>query len=427
MNGRLAAEELVANVIQTVYQNRSDLGGVVTVTVLNRNATPVKVRVAVHDNQNSPQVTDYIEYDSEIPGKGHLERTGVAVSTTQYISVRVDDDNCNCVIWGNETGEAVSGTTIGTSFDFTEDSQELAVSYSGESYSQTLSTADQGGTELFNISSGSLPSDLSLNTSTGEITGNVTASTPGSDTVSTFEVSLTNTVNSNLTRYRTFNIIRSWRDGSSIIKAAPSGYYLAQNFGGDLSSGTYWIKSPSMFRPLEMWVDMDEESGGYDFFLVKNDTVYGPNCNTMTLPNIGVEYGLDIVYPRSKNHWRAMSNAVLNNDPTSYRNYFQTCYAITKPTGGGNYTGTIMRDANYYSTGSTDHSVPDGGRWWLRDSTFGEPNGDYSPSAFFGLVQGGYEMPGYPGVYNLGDIGFNDGNASYYLGTNYLLSTNAKP
>ena len=82
-----------------------------------------------------------------------------------------------------------------------------------------------------------------------------------------------------------------------------------------------------------------------------------------------------------------------------------------------------MRDPRFYGTGTEDWRTGDGGRWWLRNSTFGEPNGDYAARAWLGLVAGGYSMVGYSG----GDIGFNDGTASYLTGTSYLVSTNAKP
>ena len=56
-------------------------------------------------------------------------------------------------------------------------------------------------------------------------------------------------------------------DGSSQSDAAVSGYQLAQDYP-QLSSGYYWIQSQSMPSPLEMWVDMTEEGGGYDMYAI---------------------------------------------------------------------------------------------------------------------------------------------------------------
>lgn len=207
-------------------------------------------------------------------------------------------------------------------------------------------------------------------------------------------------------------------DGSTSQRAAPSGYYIAQNFPGR-ATGWYWIQSPTMPNPLQMYVDMTEEGGGYDFYFI----TAGPSVNYGCGNHGGKSLGLDIVYPRSKFHWRAMSNAVLNARPSgNYGDYFQTTYAITSAS-PGNYTGSIMRSTRYGS-GTTGWGVPDGGRWWLRDTTSGEPNGDYLANAFLGLQAGGYT---HPNPYNLTDIAFNDGNANYGLGNYYLVSTNAKP
>ena len=86
-----------------------------------------------------------------------------------------------------------------------------------------------------------------------------------------------------------------------------------------------------------------------------------------------------------------------------------------------NYTAVIMRSPAYYGTGSSAHRVKDGGRWWLRDTTFSEPNGDYGA---YGLL-GGYGVPAVN--YDLSDLGFNDGTSNYPTGNYYLVSTNLKP
>jgi len=209
-------------------------------------------------------------------------------------------------------------------------------------------------------------------------------------------------------------------DGSSAARAAVSGYQLKQDYPA-LTSGTYWIKSPSMPNALQMYVDMTEDGGGYDFYAFQGN---GTSVTYANQTHSGTALGLDIVYPRSKFHWRAMSNYVRTGLAGAYADYFRIVYGVHKTSGGGNYTGTIMRSAAYYGSGSSDHRVNDNGRWWIRDSTFGEPNGDYDAYAWFGLQAGGYT---FPNPYNLEDIGFNDGNAAYSTGAYYLVSTNAKP
>jgi hypothetical protein len=73
-----------------------------------------------------------------------------------------------------------------------------------------------------------------------------------------------------------------------------------------------------------------------------------------------------------------------------------------------------MRQGNYYGSGYNDWQVIDGGRWWIRNNGFGEPNGDYDGYGGLGMYgQSGYEM------------GFNDGGAAG-AGGQYICSTNAK-
>lgn len=200
---------------------------------------------------------------------------------------------------------------------------------------------------------------------------------------------------------------------------APSGYYLAQNYSF-LSSDYYWIQSDAMPNPLLMWVDMDEEGGGYDMYPIQGN---GISTNYANQTHSGTALGLDIPYPRSKFHWRAMLNYVyyeLGESGGNYQRWFNVIYGVHKTSGGGNFTGTIMRNPTFYGSGSSAHRVNDNGRWWLRDTTYTEPNGDYTANAWF-------DSRGMPEPYGLQDMVFNDGNANYSTGNYYLVSTNAKP
>jgi hypothetical protein len=203
-------------------------------------------------------------------------------------------------------------------------------------------------------------------------------------------------------------------DGATECTAALSGYWLAQNFPSS-PSGFYWIQSESMTAPLQMYVDMTEEGGGYDFYFITDD----PGAEYVDRPNGGTSLGLDLVMPRSKFHWRAMRNAVLNHRPAgSWGEYFRTAYGIYRDTDSsfnGDYTSVAMNSA---SAASPDWKVKDGGRWWLSDDPFSEPNGDYAPYGLlcFGMAES----------WNFEPFNFND-QGTCSTGSYYLVSTNAKP
>jgi hypothetical protein len=220
-----------------------------------------------------------------------------------------------------------------------------------------------------------------------------------------------------------FNSIKNRYLGENKSVPADSGLAL-RTIRPELPSGYYWIKNSKMPNALRMYVDMSQEGGGYDFYPIQGNGISIGSVNGI---HSGTALGLDLVYPRSKAHWTAMSNFVRNVLGSTGNEYFTTVYAVYRETTGsngsrnGNYTNDIMRNPTSYGSGAPDWRVPDNGRWWLRDTIFSEPNGDYTAYNFLG----GYT---FPNPYTGQDLGFNDLFAqSYATGSYYLLSTNAKP
>jgi hypothetical protein len=207
---------------------------------------------------------------------------------------------------------------------------------------------------------------------------------------------------------------------------AESGFQLLQEQPNS-PSGFYFIQSPQMPNPLEMYVDANTEGGGYDYFPIQN----GFGGNQITDANSGDSLGLDVVYPRSPEHWESMGRFVrdeLNETGSDWERYFQTCYGITRDTqsvSGGDYTSFAMRDPNFYGSGAPDWGVPDGGRWYLADSPTNEPNGDYLFDGWLILFP---DDSNFFSENNLtGEIDFNDSDNPPSIGSFFLVSTNAKP
>ena len=206
-------------------------------------------------------------------------------------------------------------------------------------------------------------------------------------------------------------------DGTSSYPAL-SGWHLAQlnnMYSLGLTNGYYYIQSPRMPNKLQMYVNFTADGGGYDFYRFT-----GATSRNYVYESIGSEsLGIDMFYPRSKAHWVAIYDFVVNVCSSTIASDIKVpgkVYRRHNIFSSGNYTTAIMRDWRYYGSGAPDWMVPDRGKWFLRDSTYGEPNGDYSYYAYLSLFS----------VTSAGVITFNDGNASPSSGTVVICSTNVK-
>ena len=208
--------------------------------------------------------------------------------------------------------------------------------------------------------------------------------------------------------------------GTTSSNPATSGYaiYSANPW---LPNGYYWIKSAAMPNALQMYVDI--KNGGYDFYTITG----GTSVNYITQTHSGIALGLELMIPRSQDHWRAIYNFVHTTLASNYETWM-VALPIYKTASGGNYTGYAMFDPRYGNSGSTagsyngapDWRCKDGGLWYLRDIPHGEPNGDSIANAFLGLYPTGtgtYLRP-------YGAQGFNDGSDIYFTGASYIVSTN---
>ena len=106
INGILASETLAAETYTPIYGPPADTFSVVTINVLNKNSTPITVRIAMATDPDLPAAGEYIEYNIEVLPNGVLERTGIVIQNGRTIYAYSTSANTDVVVYGIETETA---------------------------------------------------------------------------------------------------------------------------------------------------------------------------------------------------------------------------------------------------------------------------------------------------------------------------------
>ncbi len=100
--GILGTSDLSATTNTTVYTVPTSTFAVVTVSICNRSASTISVRLAA-STTGSPNVAEYLEYGTQILANGVLERSGIVLQAARNIVVYSSAVDVSVVVTGIET------------------------------------------------------------------------------------------------------------------------------------------------------------------------------------------------------------------------------------------------------------------------------------------------------------------------------------
>ena len=92
---------LQANSLTSIYQVPANTVSYLNFNVVNTNATPVTVRIALAAS-GTPATTEYSEYNAEVAGDGVLERTGIALQENKVLVALSNTANVSISVYGVE-------------------------------------------------------------------------------------------------------------------------------------------------------------------------------------------------------------------------------------------------------------------------------------------------------------------------------------
>lgn len=101
-SGRLAKENISSiNTDIQVYQVPSSHVASFTISICNRGSSNAKIRIALTDAA-SIDLEEYVDFDTVVYPKETYQRSGVVLSSGQYVYVRSDQANISVNIYGFE-------------------------------------------------------------------------------------------------------------------------------------------------------------------------------------------------------------------------------------------------------------------------------------------------------------------------------------
>jgi hypothetical protein len=102
--GLLGQSALAATTNTTVYTVPASTFAVFGISVCNRGATTVTIRISI-SAAATPTNAEYIEYDAQIGPNGVLERTGLMAGAAKQIVFYTSGSSVSVSVFGIETAQ----------------------------------------------------------------------------------------------------------------------------------------------------------------------------------------------------------------------------------------------------------------------------------------------------------------------------------
>ena len=247
---------------QTITINGANFDAGANVTILGANLTTTYTPATTTFISASQLVVTFTSAGGLLTGVGSVSGGGEAYA------VKVT----------NSTGLASTLTSAFNVNDiptWTTSAGNLGTIFTDTATNFTVAATDPESAGLtYAVSSGALPPSVTINSSTGVISG---TSSTGTGYVSnsgagvTYTAGITATDGSNTPQVRSFNIIKKWYDGSTEALAAPTAnaiYNILPSSFLSSSDGVYWIK-PASSAAIQMYCEFNS-FGGWMLFASSN-------------------------------------------------------------------------------------------------------------------------------------------------------------
>ena len=117
------------------------------------------------------------------------------------------------------------------------------------------------------------------------------------------------------------------------------------------SSSSGWYNITVGTKLLRVWCDMTTDGGGYTYYPCNTGSAACPSVSQTNVADGCTAVGLNMVIPRTQNHWTSMISFVKTTLNSTFTTYFYAMPGISKATSGlSTCTGNIMNYDNCQGT-----------------------------------------------------------------------------